>query len=1078
MLHRAGERGARVLLPDTPHSSLALLAAGLREDLRVPVLFLLSNFREAETELRRIHAFLGAEASVLPEEVSLFLLPSYHLELHEAGDPDPQLVADRLRTLSAVAGGVPPIVVGTPEGALQPTISAQALEKARHTIVLRQEIDREELLKTLVGLCYRRTAAVEMPGEFSVRGGILDLFPPTCSLPVRIEFFGDQVESIREFDPADQLSRREVAEVSFGLASEVELLLPGNGEDRGEPTSAASESSSALAHLPAGSLVLLSDPLRLEAEYAAFQAELARRRNEAAGDRSVLLPEPPELNWTRLVSPACRLLCVGQTHKGAEESPSSVSLRGSAVQSYANRIDLLVKDVGDYLSAGGRVFFASKYGSRIREMLAAKEMAGAWEVFDSPIQDGFRLGGGSLMFLTDREVFGWERVLRPFSAFAGTASRPILSVFDLRPDDLVVHINHGIGRFGGVETKTVRDITNDYIVVNYAHGDRLFVPVTHLWRLQKYIGGEAAQPTIHPLRSSAWKTSQTKAKKHAEEIASELLDLYARREVASGFAFAPDSPWMGELEASFPYEETEDQRTAIQQVKSDMELAEPMDRLVCGEVGFGKTEVAIRAAFKAVLDGKQVALLAPTTVLAQQHFATFSERLGPQGVSVRMLSRFESRESQRATLEGVREGKVDVVVGTHRLLQSDVHFKDLGLVVVDEEQRFGVRQKEGLKKFKETVDVLTLTATPIPRTLYMALSGVRDMSLVNEPPAGRLAVKTYVLEETDGLIRDAILRELERGGQVYFVHNRVENIGHALHRLTEIVPSARVRMGHGQMAERDLEPVVVDFLHHEFDVLVCSTIIENGLDIANANTLIVRDADRLGLAQMYQLRGRVGRSNRQAYAYFLYRHPRKLSKLSLDRLQAIREMSELGAGFRLALRDLEIRGAGNILGEEQHGHIEAVGFEMYCQLLEDAILELSGRPAKARRSLPTLDLPLDIRLPRGYIPEETDRLQFYRRFAAASDPAEVEQLAREMVDRFGAPPETALNLIEVVRLRSLCLAKGVAKVTLSDGLAVLEGDASVYGGTQGRLRLHIRDKNGRMILEKLRQAVVLLPDVP
>lgn len=1077
LLRVAARPRARVILAETPYSALSLLVAAIREDLQVPVLFVVPNLRDAEIELRRVHAFLGAATSVTTGQTGLFLLPSFTRSLHESTGLDPQIVADRLRVLSALASDETIVVVGTPEGVLQRTIPTEVLTRNQRRIRAHQEIEREELLDCLIRFSYRRTPAVEVPGEFSVRGGILDLFPATSSFPVRLEFYGDEVESVREFDPGDQRSRRELSEVVFGLANETDSLIAGESAAEGN-AAVVRPPTTILDHLPSDAVVLLSDPLRLAAEYATFHSELQEGGDEEPEIRNAALPLPPDLKWNALTSSSQRIISLGQALDATPSHRySTLSLRGSALQSYANQLDLLVNDMKPHLAAGGRVFFASKHGSRLKEMLAERELGGRWEVFDSPIQEGFSLADGGLVFLTDREVFGWERVLRPLSAFQGTSSRPLFSVFDLRPADLVVHINHGIGHFGGVVPKTVREITNDYILINYAGGDRLFVPVTHLWRVQKYVGGEAAQPTIHRLRSSAWGTTKSRAKRYVEQLAKELLNMHARRQVSPGFAFSADSPWMGQLEASFAYEETESQVEAIRQVKTDMELPKPMERLVCGEVGFGKTEVAVRAAFKAVLDGKQVAVLAPTTILAQQHFATFSERLAPQGVALHLLSRFQSPKEQKSILDALCRGAADIVIGTHRLLQRDVRFKDLGLLVVDEEQRFGVRQKERLKKLKETVDVLTLTATPIPRTLQMALSGMKDMTLINDAPVGRLAVKTHVVEETDGLMRDAILRELERGGQVYFVHNRIESINHALHRLSGLLPSVRIRLAHGQMPEDELEPVIADFLKHEFDVLLCTTIIENGLDIPNANTLIVRDADRLGLAQMYQLRGRVGRSNRQAYAYFLYRRPHRLSRVSLDRLQAIREMSELGAGFRLALRDLEIRGAGNLLGEEQHGHIEALGFELYSQLLEDAVRQQRGERLPPQRGLPSLDLPLDIRLPHYYIPEETDRLQFYRRFAGTRDSGELEALVQEMTDRFGPPPESASNLVEVVRLRSLCLAKGVAKVTVSDGLAVLEADSSAYPGQRGRVRLHIRSKDGRMILDGLRAALSSFPDV-
>jgi len=531
------------------------------------------------------------------------------------------------------------------------------------------------------------------------------------------------------------------------------------------------------------------------------------------------------------------------------------------------------------------------------------------------------------------------------------------------------------------------------------------------------------------------------------------------------------------MEAAFPYEETEDQRQAIADVKRDLESPQPMDRLICGDVGFGKTEVAMRAAFQVVLEGKQVALLAPTTVLAQQHFTTFSERLAPYGATVSMLSRFQSRKEQASILEALAEGKVDVLIGTHRLLQPDVKFKELGLVIVDEEQRFGVKQKERLKSIKENVEFLTLSATPIPRTLHMALAGLRDLSTVNDPPVGRLGVRTFVLPESEETIREAISREINRGGQVFFVHNRVETIESVGERLAALLPAARIGMAHGQMSERELERVMLDFLNRRFDVLLCTTIIESGLDFPNANTLIVREADRLGLAQLYQLRGRVGRSTRQAYAYFLYRHRKRMTPEALERLEAIRDLTELGAGFRLALKDMEIRGTGNLLGAEQHGHIQAVGFELYCELLEEAVRSLRGERRPLPSELPTLDLPVEVSIPTEYIPEEQQRLSVYRRLGRAATQEEVARLASEVRDRFGPLPEGLQTLLEVARLRVLCLQRGIVKVSVSKGMATLRADPTRCAPGHSVVNLQCLGLRGRKLVQRIAEFVKALPPV-
>ncbi|MGC8863970.1 MAG: transcription-repair coupling factor, partial [Armatimonadota bacterium] len=561
----------------------------------------------------------------------------------------------------------------------------------------------------------------------------------------------------------------------------------------------------------------------------------------------------------------------------------------------------------------------------------------------------------------------------------------------------------------------------------YAQGDKLYVPTDQIDRVQKYIGGEATPPIVHRLGGSEWARTTKKVSKAVEDLARELVELYAWRQALEGHAFSPDTPWQQEMEAAFPYEETPDQLQAIYDVKQDLESPRAMDRLICGDVGYGKTEVAIRAAFKVVSDGRQAAILCPTTVLAQQHFNTFTERLAAFPIKVEMLSRFRSRAEQKEVIEGLKFGTVDIVIGTHRLLSKDVQFRDLGLLVIDEEQRFGVRHKEKLKQLKKTVDTLTMTATPIPRTLHMSLSGIRDMSVINDPPEGRMPIKTFVKEAQSDVVREAIVREIDRGGQVFFVHNRVENIGHVAQEVQKLVPYARVDIAHGQMHESELERVMMDFYEHRFDVLVCTTIIESGLDIPNANTIIINEADKLGLAQLYQLRGRVGRSDRQAYAYLLYRPDKVISELAEKRLDAIREFAELGSGFRIALRDLEIRGAGNLLGAEQSGQMAAVGFDLYCQLLARAVAEVKGEEVE-EFELPTVDLPIDAYIPQDYMPTEAHRILFYKKMAAVKSREDVQAVQDELEDRFGDPPRAVWNMLALIRLRLRCRELGIASI--------------------------------------------------
>jgi transcription-repair coupling factor (superfamily II helicase) len=649
-----------------------------------------------------------------------------------------------------------------------------------------------------------------------------------------------------------------------------------------------------------------------------------------------------------------------------------------------------------------------------------------------PLSGGFRLPSALLVVLTENEVYGWQKLRRPKER-KFRAGLSIMSLSELSVGDYVVHINSGIARYGGLVKQTVGGIERDYLLLEYAGADKLYVPVTQIDRVQKYIGPESKSPPVDSLKSDRWARRKRAVRASARLMAKELLDLYAERERAEGFAFGPDSPWLNEMENSFRYEETRDQYEAIQDVKRDMQRTRPADRLICGDVGYGKTEVAIRAAFKAVLDHKQVAVLVPTTVLAQQHWNTFRERLDPYPITVEMLSRFKTPAEQRQLVSALKQGTVDVVIGTHRLLQGDVQFKDLGLVIVDEEQRFGVRQKEKLKKLRAHVDVFTLTATPIPRTLHMSLAGIRDISIINDPPQGRIPIRTVAREYDEDVIREAIHRELERGGQVYYVHNRVQSINHVAAKVQRLAPSARIAVGHGQLAEDQLEQVMLAFFAGDFDVLVCTTIIESGLDIPNVNTIVIEDAHRFGLSQLYQLRGRVGRSSRQAYCYLMYRYPDRLTLEAEDRLQAIQEFSELGSGFKIALRDLEIRGAGDILGQEQSGHVSAVGLDMYCKLLADAVKMLRGEDVVEDEDLPALDLPVEAVIPRSYVEDEAQRISLYRRLSSVKGEEELQEFLTELRDRYGEPPQALLNLARIVQLKLACLEVGITSAQAQHG---------------------------------------------
>ena len=1045
---------------------------------------------QADKLYHDLAAILGSER--------VHLFPAIEMIVLEDVGIDAEAAMDRLNALCALLRGQHDLVVTSVNALLLDLVPRDVLAAHERELVVGQELDFEEFKRSLQLAGYRRAELTVEPGEFSVRGGIVDLYPPTAQYPLRVEFFGDEIESIREFEPATQRSRRELKRARFGAASEV-LLPPEGGaaaaqaiEQRlaeeldaleqagrgevaeklaakvrehtdalrdGRPLAGAvyylplmfAKLSSLADYLADDAVVVIDDPLRVEAQCAELRAELCRIYEQRVARGELLrLPREPFRTFAEVV----KLLAERATIYTAALSPTiswarlrrRVAVNSAPAETFRGQFDILGEQIDEWLAAGLSVVLSTSQTKRVRELVRLKSGAEVRELDDGaqldggvyvgtlPLSAGFRLPEARLAVLTDREIFGYQRAVMPPRRRRDEVK--LTSLADLRVGDLVVHIHHGIGRYAGIVKKTIDGVERDYLQIDYAEGDKLFVPTPQIDRVQKYIGGEGAAPRIHRLSESTWQRVRRRAKRSTEKLARELLRIYAMRAQAEGYAFSPDQPWQLEVESAFIYEETPDQLRAIADVKRDMETPRPMDRLVCGDVGFGKTEVAVRAALKAVLDGKQVAVLAPTTVLAQQHLNTFLERLGAYPIRIELLSRFRTREQQRRIVEELALGRVDIVIGTHRILSEDVQFKDLGLLVIDEEQRFGVMHKEKLKKLAAHVDVLTLTATPIPRTLYMALSGIRDMSVINDPPQGRVAIRTFCLEENDEVIREAIVRELEREGQVYFVHNRVQSIEYAARRVKKLVPQARIAVAHGQMSEDRLERVMMDFYAGEYDVLVCTSIIESGLDVPNVNTIIVQDADRFGLAQLYQLRGRVGRSTRQAYAYFLYRYPHRMTREAEERLLAIKEFTELGSGFKIAMRDLEIRGAGNLLGPEQHGHIVAVGFELYCQMLSEAVRQLKGEKVD-RSDLPPVELPIDAYLPEDYIASEGHRLDLYRRISDVREHEALEEIAAEIRDRFGPLPEEAQNLIRLLRLRIMLAERGLFQAPAEPAILLL-----------------------------------------
>jgi transcription-repair coupling factor (superfamily II helicase) len=856
------------------------------------------------------------------------------------------------------AGEIDLLVAALPD-ALAPLPAPRRVEAARWTFAPGMPFDLAEAARRLVEARYERAASVERPGEFAVRGGILDLYPPTADRPLRVELLGNAVESVRAFDPATQLSTEALPRAEISL---VPLDAPGE--------------AALFDYLPARAAVVLKEPAELE------QRSPGWARAWPEGSRRATL-------WI-----------------SALPQPEAENLRIRSLQRFSGVLARVEEELAA-VRRGRTVVFCANEGEerRLRELVR----------FPVEIRRG-RLGQGFVFeeidatFVSHHELFNRYRLRRGPVRRAET--RPIDALLEIGPGDLVVHVTHGIGRFVGIDRRDGKE----FLAIEYAGGARLFVPVTNLDLVQKYVGGGEAAPPLSVLGGTAWGAAKARAEQAVEKLAREMLRVQALREMELGTAFPPDPEWQREFEAAFPYEETEDQLRVAEEIARDMHSPRPMDRLVCGDVGYGKTELAMRAAFRAVLAHKQVAVLVPTTVLAQQHAQTFRERMADYPIRVEVLSRFRSRADQARVVRDLAEGRVDIVIGTHRLLQPDVRFKDLGLVVVDEEQRFGVEHKEFLKRLRATVDVLTLTATPIPRTLHMALLGIRDISALATPPQDRLAIQTEILPYDERRIREGILRELERGGQVYFVHNRVHSIDEVRRRLEFLVPEARFAVGHGRMDEEELERTMVRFLEREVDVLVCTTIIESGLDIPNVNTIFIDQADLFGLADLHQLRGRVGRYRVQAYCYLLLPRDRPIVPQARKRLKAIEEFQELGAGFKIALRDLEIRGVGNLLGREQHGHIAAVGYDLYCKLLEKAVRRARREPV-AEPLETHVDLGEPSWVPEEYVPDVRTRIEVYRRLTGCRSEEDLEATARELEDRFGAPPEPVRNFLRSVRVK-------------------------------------------------------------
>ncbi len=962
-----------------------------------------------------------------------------------------------------------------------------------------QTLDPRALAAHLVDFGYERTEQVAQAGQFTVRGGIFDIFSPNYAQPLRLEFFDDEIDSIRFFDTDSQCSVRKVAHATLAPGREFFLTRAARpaGEEalrsqyarqlgqlsrrrdkepaqrlrdrvgevldrlaQGETYAGLEqyqmffypESASLLDYMGPDLLVALDESNRVQEA----QEHLDRDRRQSFSElllKGGALPGQEDyffsLDDLAARIGACRHACFSLLPRRSafQRREGRLALDCQNIPVFFGNPEQLVKDLGGWQAQRYSVLVlltSEAKALRLQQLLADHDMLCSWiedryradpgQIYlaRGNVSHGARFPQSKLVLVSETEIFQQQKK-RVNKRFFQEDGQRINQLDDLQVGDYVVHRNHGIGRYMGVERLNVQGVERDYLIVRYADDGKLYIPVEQFDLLQKYNIGEDSVPKVNKLGGNEWQRTKHKVQASVEHLAEELLQIYARRKSQTGFAFSPDDHWQKEFEAAFPYVETEDQLRAIEDVKRDMMSPTVMDRLICGDVGYGKTEVAIRAAFKAVNDGKQVAVLVPTTVLAQQHYNTFRERFSPYGIRVDMLSRFCTPKETKDTLAGLQNGAVDIVVGTHKLLGKSVHFHDLGLLVVDEEQRFGVTHKEKIKQLRSQVDVLTLSATPIPRTLHMSLVGIRDMSVIETPPQDRYPIQTYIVERTPELVKDAIRREIGRDGQVFVVHNRVEDIAQVAEEVRALVPEARILVGHGQMPERELEQIMLDFIRHEADVLVCTTIIETGMDIANVNTMIVDDADRMGLAQLYQLRGRVGRSNRIAYAYLTYRKDKTLSQVAEKRLAAIRQYTELGSGFKIAMRDLEIRGAGNLLGTEQSGHMAAVGYDLYCTMLDEAIRKLKGEEREQPREA-EIDLQVSAFIPDYYIRDSAVKLGFYQRIQQARSPSRLELLEDEMIDRFGDLPQEVWNLLRAADLKQLCLEIGIRSLKQKGGV--------------------------------------------
>ena len=1048
--------------------SLAYLLAALAKDAsETSFLIVLPSHQEAEKIVHDLPAYGFEDAQFFPD------LQNF---LYDGIAPSKRIIAERMNCLHSLLNGKRTVAITSVKALMHRVLPKSVLQTAFLEVNIGDEISPDKIVEVLAHGGYQRTDLVEVKGEFARRGDILDVYPLVSDEPIRIEFFGDDVDVIRVFDATSQRSVKELQSVMLSPMREMLLTdealetwraqadqLLGSSTStkfRNEIQEVTERLESGInldgleALLPAlypcadifteyvssQIITLLFDPtwMAREADRLVESANGLYEKRKAS-DQFMMSPDQMFIPFETVMSkfralPTLQISSSPLPEAGPEE-PLDFGMQPLSL--YRGNYQIVIDQMKEWTDAGYFVNIFSetpKQATRMQGILSDRGLPDTQiTVRVGGISEGFLNKALKFAVLSEDEIFGRERRLpQRHSTFKEGA--PILSLIDLKEGDYIVHVSHGIGIYEEIRRLDIDGKPQDFLVLKYAEGDILYVPTYQIDLVQKYIGGggeERRGPRLDKMGGTSWQRRKARVKTSIEQMADELLRLYAVRESGEGHSFSVDVPWQVEFEAMFPFEETPDQSRAIVEVKADMERSRPMDRLVCGDVGYGKTEVALRSAFKAVMDGKQVAILVPTTILALQHYNTFVERFSPFPIQVEMLTRFRTVKDLATVKQGLAEGTVDIVVGTHSLLSDSVEIHDLGLLVVDEEHRFGVKHKEKIKQLKKTVDVLTLTATPIPRTLHMSLVGIRDFSVINTPPENRLPIKTYVIEYDAAVIQDAILREMERGGQIFFVHNRVESIASVAKSIRDLVPHARVAVGHGQMSERQLEMVMMDFVQYKYDVLVCTMIVESGLDIPNVNTILINRADALGLAQLYQLRGRVGRAQQQAYGYLFYPQGRVITEGAQKRLRVIEEFTELGSGFKIALRDLDIRGTGNILGSEQHGHIATVGYEMYCKLLSETVQTLSGE--EVEESVETrINLPVEAYFPDEYVPDSRQKVSLYKKIAGLKTESDREDLEAEMSDRYGTIPDPVEMLLEIAQLKQLSKELGIESIAAGD----------------------------------------------